>query len=660
MSLVRSALGPGGALSQFLPGFTYRREQVQVAEAISEAFQSQLICLAEAGTGVGKTMSYLVPAIEQIREGKTVVISTHTLNLQGQLIRKDIPLLREAVGEPSFEAVLVKGMGNYLCKFLLQSEGGLPLLDRDETFRRIQVWAADTETGDIAELPFYPRGWSEIACDSDICHRQDCHFYDSCHYFNMRRSADRARLIITNHALFFSDLAIRVAEPRAGILPPYDLVVFDEAHHLEEVALKVFGIEFSNYRIPSFLNRLRRLRGAALAPGLIDSVDRFSSELFSRLEPIRKQEFFLTDVFDDQEMKQLYSEGSQLCILLQELHTQIVGLARDTLDENEGLRERLDGYARTCSRLQSELNLLLFEENEDWFVWGQKPSQPNRVIRGTLYRTPMHVADIMAEKFWPRLKGGALVSATLSNSGGFSYVRSRLGLPEEVVPVVVGSPFNFREQSLLYVPGHLPFPSSAPEYAAEVTQEIARLLTFSKGRAFLLFTSYRMLDAVHSALLSQLSFPLLRQGEMPNAALLEEFRKTPNACLFGTSSFWEGVDVQGEALSCVVIDKLPFSVPDTPVARARIAAVEAAGGNAFNELSVPEAQIRLKQGFGRLIRTGTDRGVVAILDSRLIKKSYGRSFLQVLPPARFTRSPDDVRRFFASVGAPTAASVESK
>jgi ATP-dependent DNA helicase DinG len=267
------------------------------------------------------------------------------------------------------------------------------------------------------------------------------------------------------------------------------------------------------------------------------------------------------------------------------------------------------------------------------------------VVHTVLHRTPVKVSELLAEKFWGRVGGAALVSATLSNSGGFTYARSRLGITE-ADGVVVGSPFNFSEQCLLYLPAHLPFPSNDPEYVREVAREMARILTYSQGRAFLLFTSYRMLETVYTALSAELDYPLLRQGEMPNAALLEEFRRTPNACLLGTSSFWEGVDVQGEALSCVIIDKLPFSVPDTPVARARVAAIEAEGRNAFTEMSVPEAQIRLKQGFGRLIRTDSDRGVVAIFDSRLVKKTYGRSFLQVLPPARQTRSLDDVRRFF--------------
>lgn len=642
-------LGPDGALSRFLPGFVYRPEQIAVAEAVSESLQLSQICMAEAGTGVGKTMAYLIPAVEQIRQNKRVVISTHTLNLQGQLMGKDIPLLQRAIGKPGFEAILVKGMGNYLCLSKLNSAAGQPTLLPDDSLQQVSEWASDTSTGDMAELPFRVPGWSEINCERDLCNRQECRFYSDCFYYNMRRSAEGAGLIVANHALFFSDLVIRMSDPSAGILPPYDFVIFDEAHHLEEVAGKVFGIEYSNHRIPTFLNRLRRIRGIPVDLGKLQALESLNEDFFRLFDTVRRQEFFLTDVFDGHALGELNNRGSQLCILLQNLSAELLGQAKETGEGEEDIKDRLEGYARTCARLQTDLQLLLFENDKGWFVWGAKPAQPGRHIKAVLHRSPMQVSDILAENFWNKVGGAALLSATLSNSGGFSYARARLGVPE-AREVVVGSPFDFKNQSLLYVPAHLPFPSNAPEYVREMSEEIRRILTYSGGRAFLLFTSYRMMDLVHSTLASQLNYPLLRQGEMPNAALLEEFKRTPNACLFGTSSFWEGVDIQGEALSCVIIDKLPFSVPDSPTSRARIAAIEEAGGNAFAELSVPEAQIRLKQGFGRLIRTGADRGIVAIFDSRLIKKPYGQSFLKVLPPATLTRSLEDVRKFFE--GAP--------
>ncbi|HET6383756.1 MAG TPA: helicase C-terminal domain-containing protein [Armatimonadota bacterium] len=645
MSLIESILGPNGDLSRLLPDYAYRPEQIEVAKQIAASFENERICLAEAGTGVGKTMAYLVPALEQICEGKRVVVTTHTLNLQGQLVQKDIPLLQRAAGDPSFRAVLVKGMGNYLCKYNLEYESTLPLLGHEEPLQRIRAWAETTKTGDVAELPFSARGWSEVNCDRDTCHRQECHYYDECFYFNMRREAEKAQLIVANHALFFSDLVIRMAEPGAGILPPYDFVIFDEAHHVEEVASRVFGVEFSNYRIPSFLNRLKKLRSAGLDANRLETLDFLNSDLFQFFSGVRRKEFFFSDVFDQSGMTSINSTASQLLVVLKELNSELDGRARDIREDDEMSADRLEGYARTGARIAGDLQALLFEESKDWFVWGERLGPASRVVQTMLHRTPVRVSDILSEQFWKQLKGSALVSATLSNSGGFSYARSRLGIAD-ADEVVVGSPFDFKEQSLLYVPAHMPFPSSEPGYVQELTAEIARILCYSEGRAFVLFTSYRMLEAVHSALAPELDFPLLRQGEMPNQSLLQEFRKLPNCCLFGTSSFWEGVDVQGEALSCVIIDKLPFSVPDSPVSRARIAAIEEDGGNAFAELSVPEAQIRLKQGFGRLIRTQSDRGVVAIFDSRLWKKSYGRAFFDILPPARVTRSLDEVRRFF--------------
>ena len=653
MSLTEEILSEGGALSSLLPGFTYRPQQIAVARAISTAFEAGEICLAEAGTGVGKTMAYLVPAIEQIRKGKTVVISTHTLNLQGQLMQKDIPLLQEAVGEPGFEAVQVKGMGNYLCRANLEFESSQPLLIQDPMYQKILEWVQETETGDQAEIPFRVANWSELSCDRDSCHRQDCAWYDTCFYYGMRRAAEKAGLLVVNHALFLSDLVIKMGDPGAGILPPYDLVIFDEAHRLEEVAAKTFGIEYSNYRIPSFLNRIRRIKGAEIDPGKVDTVESLNKDLFSLLDGAPRSEFTLPEALDRSRMAELHGIGSRLEIVLKDLHGALTGQARDIGDSDERLRDRLDGHSRTCGRLVSELHAILFEEDPAWFVWGEKtrfdPSQPRRVVQQTLHRTPISVADLLSETFWDSIGGAALLSATLSNSGGFSYVRSRLGIPK-AREAVVGSPFDFRTQSLLYVPAHLPFPSNDPEYVELISREIGQIITCSRGRAFILFTSFKMLNAVADRLERMVKFPLLCQGEMPNAALLAHFRNTPNACLLGTNSFWEGVDVQGEMLSCVIIDKLPFSVPDTPMARARMQAVEQAGGNSFSDLSVPEAQIRLKQGFGRLIRTQSDRGVVAILDSRILKKTYGRSFVQVLPPARFTRSMQDVKAFYEAGG----------
>jgi len=642
---------PEGPLAGLLPAYEHRPEQTQAAAAVEEAFRSRRHCLVEAGTGVGKTLAYLVPAVRAISQGQRVVVSTHTINLQVQLLEKDIPLVRRLFPRVDVRPVLMKGRGNYLCLQDLDAAEADLFKASDPLFRKVKAWARKTKTGDVADLPFVYPDWHEVAANPDTCRRQDCRYYERCHYFQMRRRAGNANLFVVNHALFLSDLALRRAEPNNTVIPDYHLVVLDEAHHLEDVATKVFGIELASRHVPRFAERLARSRGLELEGARVDALERLNAELFAAFATDRA-EFFFRDALGDEGEEAARSTATRLCAVLAEIQGDLLKQAREA---DEGLRDRLEGLANIGGRLRQEIHTLFFDEDPGCIRWGERGAPPpgTRVrkaeVRTSLHYSPIDVGRVLEEMLWPTADSVVLTSATLSNSGGFSYLRSRLHVPEDALECVVGSPFCYRRQALLYVPGHLPPPEARPteEHLDRLAEEIERVVTLTGGRAFLLFTSRRALDALHERLKDRLPFPLFRQGDMPPARLLEAFRESGNGCLLGTQTFWEGVDVQGDALSCVVIDRLPFAVPDSPITQARTEAIKARGGDWFAEFSMPQAQIRLKQGFGRLIRTRTDRGIVCVLDSRLIHKAYGREFVRSLPPASRASLWRRVERFWS-------------
>ena len=638
---IQSTLGPNGLISKLLPGYEYRPQQVEAAAGIWKALKAKKHCFVEAGTGVGKSMAYLLPAIEYTAQAKKVVISTYTIYLQSQLMNKDIPFLQQLTPERKIKAVLMKGRGNYLCLSNFSAELGQLYLIADPNLSRLQKWAAETETGDVSELGFSFAGWPDISSDVDTCRRQECSYFTKCFYYKMRKAASDADIVVTNHSLFLSDLAIRNSDPNSGVLPHYDSVIFDEAHHLEAVATKVFGIEFDVRDVPDLMSRVRRTRDIAVDPKRLTTIEQVNDEIFSEFMGSPKQEFFFSDVQNQESASKVEGLASTLCTLLDGLNVE---LGRQDTSGRPELAERLDGLRRLSSRMRSDMMQLFFGPSEGFFRWGER-SKSVRSPYCSLRYSPLSVADILKESLWDKIDSGILTSATLANSGSFGYVRKRLGV-SNCSEVIEDSPFDFSTQCLLYIPRHLEFPSENPLYTDKVANEIEQLVLASKGRAFLLFTSYRMMNAVYDRLLGRLPFVMMKQGDMSNESLVQEFLKHGEACLFGVHSFWEGVDIRGEALSCVVIDKLPFAVPDSPVHRARVDAITADGGDWFVEYSMPQAQIRLKQGFGRLIRTTTDRGVVAILDSRLVKKMYGREFLRFLPQCPVTNKMDDVRTFF--------------
>jgi len=639
---IRRLLGPDGRFARLCPGYEYRQEQIEMAMAVADAFRLRNHLLVEAGTGVGKTVAYLAPAVLYALGGKRVVVSTHTINLQSQLITKDIPLMQEVMEDHPFTSVLMKGRANFVC--LREIDHAASLFDDDPIFQRLKEWVLRTKTGDVAELDFPYPDWHEICCNQDTCRHQECpYFADRCFYYAMRKRAEAADIVVVNHSLFFSDLGLRMTDPKNAIIPDYGVVVFDEAHHLEDVASSTFGIEFSNYRVPQLLNRLRKRRDIAVSQGEYQLIEQTNNALFESFSLYKKQEFFLDEVYKSVGRKTIEDKVNELITLLDSLNTQL--LEQDT-EGNPDLKERIDGYRRMLARMRDELWGLFFAQDYNYFRWCEKPSG-GRYVNCYLHYSPISVAELLKDSLWGSIDSIVCTSATLSNSGTFKYIKSRLGAPD-CAELILGSPFDFKNQALLYVPDDLEPPSDKPEYADAVAERIRELLLASNGRAFILFTSYRMLNEVYNRLFGSVPFRLLKQGDMSNERLIEEFREDTNTCLMGVHSFWEGVDVKGERLSCVIIDKLPFSVPDTPINRARCEQIEREGGNWFTEYAIPQAQIRLKQGFGRLIRTKTDVGVVAILDVRIRSKYYGKEFVRCLPQCRGTKDIEIVREFLGT------------
>ena len=633
MSL-RDFFGPEGALARWHPQYEFRSGQLEMAEAVEEAFRARRHLIVEAGTGTGKTLAYLVPVI---RGGRRVVISTGTKNLQEQLFFKDIPFLQQHL-DADIRACYMKGRANFLCRQKLYDLEGQPVLkglDELDHYARIRAWEKQTETGDRAELTELPDSlplWSRIDARRETCTGQKCPQFDRCFITLMHRRAAAAEVVIVNHHLFFADLAVR-QDDFASILPDYHAVIFDEAHELEEVASQYFGTHVSNYRLEELTRDTENtLRLKAVT-------DRRLTRLVRQLRK-RAEQFFT--LFPEAEGRFPFEEreeflehhGEPYRALLDALRTLEVALA--SLQEKT---EEIFTLVRRAAELRRELEFLLESSDRSYVFWFERRG------RGVfLQATPIDVAQILRDHLFDRYDTIVLTSATLAVANRFDYVKQRLGV-RAATEKVLASHFDYNEQALLYVPAQLP-DIRTPAFAPAAAEEITALVEASRGRAFVLFTSYSQMQEIFRRVARQVGFPLLLQGTAPRTALLERFRRTPHAVLFATASFWQGVDVQGPQLSAVIIDRLPFAVPTDPVVRARIRALQEDGQNAFTDYQIPEAIIALKQGFGRLLRARTDRGILAILDNRIRKKQYGRLFLESLPPYRLSSTLEEVRQFF--------------
>ena len=643
MDPVSAFFEPGGQLSSSHPQFEHRPGQQAMAATVARVLDQGGNVMIEAGTGTGKTLAYLVPALMQDRR---VIVSTGTRNLQDQIHDKDLPFLTRRVGL-DVSVCVMKGRDNYLCRYRLAQFEREPLLEKlgeADWVPRIAEWSRYTTTGDraeIAELPDNLRLWRDVNARSDTCGGTRCPEYELCWLTRLKRRAQECQLIVVNHHLFFADLVLRSAY--GAVLPDYDTVVFDEAHLLEEIATMYFGVQVSSAQFEDLARHAENLtarhdgpvKGGGGASELRDAAREFFLPLRERLEHAVGR-----TRFDPSERggPDLEGEWATLCEALDEL---VRRMPEDSeADEGaESLPSRVDELREALSRV--------IDRSVPTSVYGME-------LRGranvTLSASPIDVSGLLRANLFEQLHAAVLTSATLSVEGKFDFFRTRLGL-EDTEGIIVESSFNYEQQALLYLPRRMPEPRH-PEFIERAVAQLTGLLEISEGRAFVLFTSFANMNRVRDALELVERWPLFVQGDGSKAALVESFRNTPKAVLLGTTSFWHGVDVPGDALSAVIVDKLPFDVPSDPLVAARIERIRERDGNPFFEYQVPMAVLELKQGLGRLLRSTSDRGIVGILDPRVTTKRYGKTFLRSLPPYRVVRDLDDCRRFFQAADPP--------
>jgi len=648
LKAITQFLGRNGVLAKELAGYEYREEQMRMAEAVLKNLQDGGILMVEAGTGTGKTLAYLLPALLSNRR---VIISTGTKTLQEQIFYKDLPVLKKHF---QFRAVMMKGRANYLCwrrfhKFFRQPK--MEFAEDALVMEQIRSWSEQTETGDREELIELSDGhpvWNKISSDSDLCPAGNCEHFKDCFITGLKTRAQVSDLIVVNHHLFFADLAIRRLE-FGEVIPRYQAVIFDEAHLLEDIITDYFGITLSDKIILELSRDL-----VENLSGLKKSEQKELLSCSNRIQNLAESLF--AGLRKHFEIVSREDEGKRVVFEIDKVPGPLAGmgtdLARELASASSILADKQDapdlaGLAQRAGKQAGDLDFLL-RQDEKGFVYYSEARPKSLILRAS----PIQINSLMREIFYPSLESIIFTSATLTVSHkkepSFEYFKARMGLDQvaQAKDLWLKSSFDWKNQALLFLPETLPEPDER-DFVLEAGKMMEKLLELSRGRAFLLFTSYKNLEAFYDLLSPKLKYPTLCQGEKPRSELLREFRRIEASVLFATTSFWQGVDVAGPSLSLVVIDRLPFDSPGDPLIKARISQINAGGGKAFFDYQVPSAVIMLRQGLGRLIRSTKDRGVLSILDPRIQKRNYGKIFLDSLPQIPITNNPKQVAEFFA-------------
>jgi len=632
---VERYLSEKGKLREVLPHYEYRPMQLKMAKKVKHALDKEKILVVEAPTGTGKTIAYLLASIEA---KKKTVISTGTKNLQEQLIFKEIPLIKKSLF-PNLKVALMKGRVNYLCLRRWKNFIKNPTFDWDDkasVFSSIEKWVTKTETGDRSELIEMPEDypiWWHISSKSELCFGLKCPYFKECFITKMRQIAASSDIIVVNHHLFFADLSLK-GVASAAVIPSYEAIIFDEAHQIEKIAADFFGFMVGANRIYDLLNDIKQKLSKNKRKDWennLSGIER-SIKYFFSLFPITEEKYRLKNELITDDVKDTTNN------LFNQLDQLSARLHKEKDDEEWVFLEQ-----RT-KLIKEELEYILFVQDDEYVKWVE-PVGENVIF----HASPIDVSLQLRQNLYSKEIPIIFTSGTLSVNGSFSYFKKSLGLDPDIDEVMLDTPFDYKKNCLLYLPKEAPEPSS-DEFILFLIKEIKELLTLSKGRAFVLFTSIKNMKEVYHVIRDQFSFPIYIQGEMPKTALLDRFRKEVSSSLFATFSFWEGVDVPGESLSCVIIDKLPFEVPTDPVIEAKIEKIKNDGGNPFFEFQIPRAVLELKQGIGRLLRTKNDKGVVAILDVRLRMRGYGKIFIGSFPSFPITIEKKDIENFFNRLG----------
>ncbi|HDD35298.1 MAG TPA: ATP-dependent DNA helicase [Candidatus Desulfofervidus auxilii] len=625
--MLSEIFGPNGILAKKLPNFEWRPSQLVMAKEIAIALDKKEKIIIEAGTGTGKTLAYIIPAM---LSGKKIIISTGTKSLQNQLFYKDIPLLEKIFGEKP-QAIYLKGRRNYLCLWRYQLVSSKLLIQSNE-MKIIKHWVNNTKTGDIAEVPVSPewKGWADLTANAEQCLWHKCPFWEICFITQMKLLALKAKMIIVNHYLFVADMALKDKRNRQ-VLPSYEAVIFDEAHQLEGIISEHFGLQVSNLRIAELIRDISFLFEKR-------TPDEIRNELNALMDKNNKFFDLFTNLSGRKSLKEITSSATfnQSIDILKKVLERIIKIVQKS-DASPEVKENLKDRAK---RIKDDLGFISTQSDPDYAYWIEK-----RKRNITMGCSPLRVDHILRNILYPAVQSIVFTSATINTGDNFFFFKEQLGLPPDTKGVLLASPFDYKNQALLYIPPFMPDPNST-DFLKAVIKEIIKILYISKGRALILFTSLKNMKETYEKVAPQIPFPAIIQGEQSSPKLLEIFKKNIHSVLFATASFWEGIDVPGEALSCVIVDRLPFAVPDDPLMQARLNLLKKIGKNPFWSYQVPKAIIALRQGLGRLIRHRQDKGLLAKLDPRLFTRSYGRHFLKNLPPCHITRDLKDVEKFF--------------